>query len=273
MPLEQPLFVGVLVGLAALVGCGGAPAGGLRGAVDQKAAVTVAAPPVHVAALDAVVAAMPRAEETSIEAVARYIAAREPDRRARIKALHDWVADRIAYDRSEAKLVVVMTAAPPELLAMRCRLVPELCPPPDPSGLPPLTVTPMMRKPTTEDIGDQLAERTFVRRRGVCAHYAMLLHRLGDAIGEDIVYVSGKARTPDGAVGQHAWNLARVDGHYEPLDATWDAGFSDGTTFERHYTDAWLFVAAGEFLTTHVPDNPRWRLAGDDAAPAWSNGS
>lgn len=40
----------------------------------------------------------PAAEEGSFESVARYIKAREPAPRARIKALHDWVADRIAYD-------------------------------------------------------------------------------------------------------------------------------------------------------------------------------
>ena len=47
--------------------------------------------------IDPVVASMSPAEETSIDAVAHYIAGRIPDRRRRIKALHDWVADRIAY--------------------------------------------------------------------------------------------------------------------------------------------------------------------------------
>jgi hypothetical protein len=41
---------------------------------------------------------MPRDAETDIAAVARYIKEREPDPKQRVKALHDWVADRIAYD-------------------------------------------------------------------------------------------------------------------------------------------------------------------------------
>lgn len=41
---------------------------------------------------------MPAQAEASIESVGRYIAEREPDQRLRIKALHDYVADRIAYD-------------------------------------------------------------------------------------------------------------------------------------------------------------------------------
>lgn len=41
---------------------------------------------------------LPPEHEGSIEAVARYVAEREPDPYLRVKALHDYVADRIAYD-------------------------------------------------------------------------------------------------------------------------------------------------------------------------------
>jgi hypothetical protein len=44
------------------------------------------------------VVGMPPSAETSIGSVARYVAARELDPLQRVKALHDWVADRIAYD-------------------------------------------------------------------------------------------------------------------------------------------------------------------------------
>lgn len=48
--------------------------------------------------LHPVVAEMPASTETSPEAVARYIAANESDPYLRVKALYDWVADRISYD-------------------------------------------------------------------------------------------------------------------------------------------------------------------------------
>ena len=44
------------------------------------------------------VASMPKEVEVSIPYVAKYILAHEPDPLQRVKALHDWVADRIAYD-------------------------------------------------------------------------------------------------------------------------------------------------------------------------------
>ena len=61
----------------------------------------VPASPLHYpfpATIHPVVAAMPREAEVSIESVGTYIAAREPDPVLRVKALHDWVADRVAYD-------------------------------------------------------------------------------------------------------------------------------------------------------------------------------
>jgi len=45
-----------------------------------------------------VIRTIPAEDETSIESVGKYIASREKDPVLRVKALHDWVADRIAYD-------------------------------------------------------------------------------------------------------------------------------------------------------------------------------
>ena len=44
------------------------------------------------------VAALPASEEASLASVARYVARQEPDPWMRLKALHDYVADRVSYD-------------------------------------------------------------------------------------------------------------------------------------------------------------------------------
>lgn len=49
-------------------------------------------------ALHPLVTRIPPSEETSLESVARYLARGEPDPFLRVKALHDYVADRVAYD-------------------------------------------------------------------------------------------------------------------------------------------------------------------------------
>jgi len=48
--------------------------------------------------LHPLVTSLPAAAETSIESVALYIVEHEPDPVQRMKALHDYVADRVAYD-------------------------------------------------------------------------------------------------------------------------------------------------------------------------------
>ncbi|MFZ5442638.1 MAG: transglutaminase domain-containing protein [Myxococcota bacterium] len=50
-----------------------------------------------------VVAGMTAADETSPEAVARYVAARTTDPFQRVKALHDWVVTRLRYDEASVK--------------------------------------------------------------------------------------------------------------------------------------------------------------------------
>jgi transglutaminase/protease-like cytokinesis protein 3 len=249
--------LGILAVLLAVVGCAGSPPVVARGAATHLA-VSPPVAPVAPAVLEPVVAAMTRSDETSIAAVAQAIAAATPDRRRRIKALHDWVADRLEYDDVESPLVYVVSFAPSGVtdLYSVCAIFPTGCPPRDAWGLPPLLVLqpPSGRDPTDMDVRDQLAERAFVRRRGVCAHYAALLQALGAAIGEDIRYVHGRARTRDGKSGRHAWNMARMGDHYEPIDVTWDSGYGEGGGFHRHYSDEWLFVPSTTFLATHFPD-------------------
>lgn len=77
-------------------GTGGAPgpAGLVRGAVVPGGAPLWPLPDrLHPLAVE-----VPAEVETSPAAVARWIAERERDPWQRVKAMHDWVADRIAYD-------------------------------------------------------------------------------------------------------------------------------------------------------------------------------
>ena len=127
------------------------------------------------------VVAMPAEVETSIESVARYIGDRDSTPAGRLKAAHDWVADRIAYDG----VALVSGKFPP-----------------------------------------QDARTVFAHRTGVCAGYSFLMEALGKALGLEVHYVSGDVRG-DGMkeTGEsHAWNVARVDGHYVVLDTTWEIG-------------------------------------------------
>lgn len=167
-------------------------------------------------ALHAAVVSLPAEAESSPAALARHVVERESDRRLRVKALHDWVADRVVYD------VEALTGPRPP----------------------------------------QDAETVFRSRRAVCAGYAELFSELLRLAGEEAVVVAGDSRHESGDLtGQgHAWNAVRVDGRWELVDVTWDAGYVKGPAFFRRYASHWLFTPPEIFGVTHFPDDARWQL-------------
>ncbi|NMF86477.1 transglutaminase domain-containing protein [Nodosilinea sp. P-1105] len=161
---------------------------------------------------------MPASAETSIESVAQYIASQETDPLLRVKALHDYVADRIAYDA-------------PNYFAGKY-------PPQD-------------------------AETVFQRRVAVCAGYAKLLEALGQAIGEEIVYVTGDSRnsTSDLEGQRHAWNAAKINGQWYLLDPTWNSGSVDRASgFKKGYKTDYLFPPPEVMGISHFPKDEAWQL-------------
>jgi hypothetical protein len=108
----------------------------------------------------------------------------------------------------------------------------------------------------------QDAETVFRTRTGVCAGYAKLLTALGAALGLEVVYVVGDARTSgDSQEGDsHAWSAVKLGGRYHLADATWDSGTVSGTTFTKHYRTDYLYTPPEVFGTNHFPGDPKWQL-------------
>jgi transglutaminase/protease-like cytokinesis protein 3 len=160
---------------------------------------------------------MPANVESSIESVAEYIAQREPDPFLRVKALHDYVVDRVAYDVESYRA--------------------GLYPPQD-------------------------AETVFKTHKAVCAGYAKLLAALGQAVGENIVYVVGDSRSEasDLSGEGHAWNAAQIQGNWYLIDATWDSGYINESGFTKQYDTSYLFPPPQVMSISHFPDDPTWQL-------------
>ncbi len=174
--------------------------------------------------LHPLVANVPAEAETSIEGVARYIATHETDPVQRVKALHDYVADRIAYD------------------------VPAL----EAGRYPP-----------------QDAQAVFERGTAVCAGYATLLAAMGEAVGVEIVVVVGDSRDGNGLFDGrgHAWNAVNIADQWFLIDATWDAGHVNGSTFTKQYEANYFMTPPEVFAATHMPDDPKWQLLDKPLVP------
>jgi len=172
------------------------------------------------ATLHPVVVAMPKSAEESIGSVGFYIAEHVRDPAERIKALHDYVVDRIAYD------------------------VPALSLPRIPD----------------EDADAEAVFRNHKGVCSGYAQLLAALGRVtGDEIMYVVGNARLDEKEDQGGAG-HAWNAAKVGGRWYLIDATWDAGTIGGENFKKRYRADYLFTPGEIFTLDHFPDEDRWQL-------------
>jgi transglutaminase superfamily protein len=198
------------------------PATGETAANDEASKPTAIAWPLP-ATLHPLVASMPPEHEASIESVARYFAEREPDRVQLVKALHDYVADRIVYD----------------VPAYLARDIPD-------QGAAKVFAE---RKGVCSGYAHLFAE--LGRLAGLEVAYVVGGSRTmgssfaGDDHAWNAVRVGG------------AWRLVDVTWDAGAL------GGADGTSFEKHYRSDYLMTPPEIFGRTHLPNRPSWQLRAD----------
>ncbi len=175
------------------------------------------------ATLHPAVVNMPAEAEANIESVARYLKEREPDPTLRVKALHDWVVDRIAYDYA---------------------------------------VYEDYKRGVPIGIESADAETVFRNKKGVCAGFAHLLAALGKVSGDEIVYVVGTVRGSGFGVSgsPHAWNAAKIGDKWLLVDATWNRPLMKDRPDEKVYRTDYLFTPPDVFALDHLPDETEWQL-------------
>ena len=58
----------------------------------------------------------------------------------------------------------------------------------------------------------------------------------------------------------HAWNAINMGGgRWQLVDVTWDAGFCDWGYFVKHYSTEWLYRTPREFLYSHLPEEDEYQ--------------
>lgn len=100
------------------------------------------------------------------------------------------------------------------------------------------------------------------RRKGICEHYAELLHQLLLYHGYDSHLVSGYLRENDRINTEfgHTWNAVRLDSGWYLMDATWASGYVEDMKFYKKYDPTWYLVKPEKMLETHFPYDPLWQL-------------
>lgn len=170
--------------------------------------------------LHPLVASLPPTAETSIQGVARYILDHEPDPVQRVKALHDYVADRVAYDV-------------PAYLARGTQ------------PFPPQDAQSVFERRTAVCAGSAALLAELGRSVGI-----EIVVVVGDARNSEGLF--------DGT--GHAWNAINLEGRWYLADPTWDAGHVNGDTFTKEYEASYFMAPPEVFVATHMPDDPKWQL-------------
>lgn len=168
---------------------------------------------------------IPESEEREPRTIARYFKEHEADEVSRLKAIHDYVADRIAYDAES----YFAGRYPPQDAATVLKTRLGVC-----AGYSALF------KAIAEEAGYEVA--TVV----------------GSSRG------SADAQQPDeddaGGSG-HAWSAVKLHGRWYLTDVTWDAGhIGKSNTFEKSYRSEYFLTPPEIFILTHFPRKPKWQL-------------
>jgi transglutaminase-like putative cysteine protease len=172
------------------------------------------------ASLHPMVAAIPPSAEASIGSVGYYIAEHVRDPAERIKALHDYVVDRIAYDYP----------------ALSLPHIPQ------------------------EDADAETVFQRHIGVCSGYAHLLAALGKVtGDEIVYVVGDARQDEKEDQGGAG-HAWNAARVNGKWYLLDPTWDAGYGHDGKFVKRYSTTYLFTTPEVFSLDHFPTDYQWQL-------------
>ncbi len=173
------------------------------------------------ATLHPAVASMPASAETSINSVAQYIAKREKDPTQRIKALHDYVADRIAYDSASFYAGKYPSQSAKTVFKTR--------------------------KGVCAGYANLLSALASAMGENIVV-----------VVGDSRESAAGD-KLADG--GGHAWNAARINGKWYLIDATWDAGsVSREKGFTKEYKTEYLLTPPEVMIQSHFPEKETWQL-------------
>lgn len=109
---------------------------------------------------------------------------------------------------------------------------------------------------------EEILEAAIKRRKGICEHYAELLHQLMLHHGYDSHLVSGYLMEDNQINTEfgHTWNAVRLDNGWYLMDATWASGYVEDMKFYKKYDPSWYLVKPEKMLETHFPYDPLWQL-------------
>jgi hypothetical protein len=103
------------------------------------------------------------------------------------------------------------------------------------------------------------------KKKALCSGYSNLMNEMCRLANIESIVISGFSkgfgysgkldRGPD-----HDWNAVNINGKWQLVDVTWDAGRVDWKTYVKNYSDEWLFLEPKYFIYSHLPENDEYQF-------------
>ena len=119
----------------------------------------------------------------------------------------------------------------------------------------------------TGNFPEKAAEAAFKSNKAVCQGYSELFEALCTANNIECKVVPGYSKGYGYRQGKsfknsdHAWNVVKINGKWQLVDATWGAGYmDDNDNYVNMFTEEHFLSEPERFVIKHLPVDPVWQL-------------
>jgi hypothetical protein len=112
-----------------------------------------------------------------------------------------------------------------------------------------------------ETVPEKIA-KALKRRKGVCAHYAVVFNDLAQKVGIQSYIIEGYTKQY-GKVSSlaHAWTAAKINNKWYVFDPTWGAGYVNNGKFFKKLNNSYFKVAPSVSIASHMPFDYLWQFS------------
>lgn len=122
-----------------------------------------------------------------------------------------------------------------------------------------------IRKSAMEEHNAEKVKKAIKNRAGICEDYALIVNSLCMEAGLESKTVKGYIRIDPSKLRstgeKHVWNLVKIDGEWQPIDATYGAGYLDQyNDFVFDYDPNYFLSKREPFSLNHFPRDTAFML-------------
>jgi transglutaminase/protease-like cytokinesis protein 3 len=113
------------------------------------------------------------------------------------------------------------------------------------------------------DLNNQLIQKTFKSRKGVCEGFTALFQHLAGLLNLQCEIVTGDSKIGLNDIGRkriisnHAWNIVLLDKKWRLIDVTWAQGYYNNNMRKMvsHFTPIYFDTSPDYFFAKHYPES------------------